>query len=120
MKQQNLLLKILGGIMIASLCFNAYQCSDNRDYQKELADKRKEIKANDKERTELKKSLKYTQDSLEIAFNTIRSAKDETAIARQEKLLEKAKYEKILFNRYATDSARNSAIADLYHSYGNP
>jgi len=76
-------------------------------------------KRNAEEKDSLETVIKITQDSLEIAFNTIRqaSAEREKAHAETQRLIKR--YEKIIYVRFANDSARVRAIADLYPTIGH-
>lgn len=74
-------------------------------------------KRNAEEKDSLETVIKITQDSLEIAFNTIRQAsiEREKAHAETQRLIKR--YEKIIFISYDNDSARLKAIQQLYKSY---
>ncbi len=110
-------IKILVGVAIFSVCLNLYQCDENRDFKTELHDVSLRIKAKESERDSMKLELGVTRDSLKVAFNTILVAKDETRVALENNKLTQARYEKIIFKRYANDSARNAAISELYNTH---
>lgn len=76
-------------------------------------------KRNVEEKDSLETVIKITQDSLEIAFNTIRQAsiEREKAHAETQRLIKR--YEKIIYVRFANDSARVRAITELYPSFSN-
>jgi hypothetical protein len=65
----------------------------------------------------LEYSLSKTRDSLEIAFYTIRIAKAEVYIARQETIKFKKQYEAVKFIPYRNDAERDSVLAELYPSF---
>ncbi len=119
MDKKNLFTKIAIALLIISACYNLYQCGKERDYDKELKDVRSAIKKTEEERDSIKHDLKLTRDTIEIAFNTIRIAKNETAQAKQEKLNAIKYYESIVYVRFDNDTLRAGAITELYPTYGH-
>lgn len=114
---QSLFIKILVGIVIFFVCLNLYQLDRGRDHDKELRDVQAEIKTTKKERDVLRKDLKFTRDSLVIAFNTIDAAHQETQKAKEEKQFYKSRYEKVKFVGFNTDAQRDSVLAKLFITF---
>lgn len=75
---------------------------------------------NKKEKDSLENVLKVTRDSLDIAFNTIKIATAERIEAHERTQRIIKNYEKIIFIRYASDSARHRKLSELFPSYVIP
>lgn len=73
-------------------------------------------KKNIAERDSLESQLAATRDSLNIAFETIRQAKEETLKANEASKREIKKLKGILFVQH-TDSSRNIELTKLYPSF---
>lgn len=76
------------------------------------------IKKEQVNRDSLETHLQAVQDSLKIAFETIRQAREVTAEATKQKEIAQRKYEKVIHVRYATDEQRDSVLTSLYPSFG--
>lgn len=89
----------------------------NRVQQSEIDALRERNKA---EKDSLTNALMTTRDSLQIAFETIHQAAKERQEAHERTQRIIKNYEKIIFIRYTSDSARHRKLSELFPTYVIP